>query len=110
MIKTKIIATLGPASSDANQIYELILAGVDVFRINLSHGDHRSQASLISAIKEARARANRETAILLDTRGPEIRTTGVDPGYIDLEQGQTFFCLQSQSPQLLTGSESIIRA
>ncbi len=91
MIKTKIIATLGPASSDANQIYELILAGVDVFRINLSHGDHRSQASLISAIKEARVRANRETAILLDTRGPEIRTTGVEPGYIDLEQGQTFF-------------------
>ncbi len=91
MIKTKIIATLGPASKSNEQIYDLILAGVDVFRINLSHGNHHSQAALISAIKEARERAKSETAILLDTRGPEIRTSGIEGGYITLEQGQTFF-------------------
>ena len=91
MIKTKIIATLGPASSSENQIYDLILAGVNIFRINLSHGDHHSQAAMISAIKVARNRAGCETAILLDTRGPEIRTSGIEAGYIELEQGQTIF-------------------
>jgi pyruvate kinase len=98
MIKTKIIATLGPASSDVNQIHDLILAGVDVFRINLSHGDHHSQAALISAIKEARVRANCETAILLDTRGPEIRTGDIENGFIDLEQGHTFFLTTEAVP------------
>ncbi len=91
MRKTKIIATLGPASNRVEQIHELILAGVDVFRINLSHGDHKSQAALITAVKEARERAGYESAILLDTRGPEIRTSGIDGGYLTLQQGQTFF-------------------
>ncbi len=91
MIKTKIIATLGPASSSDKQIYDLILAGVNIFRINLSHGDHHSQAAMISAIKVARNRAGCETAILLDTRGPEIRSSAIEAGYIELEQGQTLF-------------------
>ena len=91
MIKTKIIATLGPASSSTDQIYDLICAGVDVFRINLSHGDHSSQSALIAAVKQARKRAGCETAILLDTRGPEIRTSGIEAGAVSLEQGQTFF-------------------
>ncbi|NPE28297.1 pyruvate kinase [Methanococcoides sp. SA1] len=91
MRKTKIIATLGPASNSVEMIYKLILAGVDIFRINLSHGDHESQAAFIAAIKTARMRAGHETAILLDTRGPEIRTSGIDEGYITLQQGQTFF-------------------
>ncbi len=91
MIKTKIIATLGPASNSVEQIHNLILAGVDIFRINLSHGDHHSQSALITAIKEARQRAGCETAILLDTRGPEIRTSSIEGGYVTLRQGQTFF-------------------
>ncbi len=91
MRKTKIIATLGPASHSVEQIHELILAGTDVFRINLSHGDHESQADLIAAVKEARARAGTESAILLDTRGPEIRTGDIDGGYLTLLEGQTFF-------------------
>ena len=91
MRKTKIIATLGPASNSVEQIHDLILAGVDVFRINLSHGDHESQDALIGAIKQAREQAGRESAILLDTRGPEIRTSGIDAGYITLQHGQTFF-------------------
>jgi pyruvate kinase len=91
MIKTKIIATLGPASHSVEQIYKLILAGVDVFRINLSHGDHNSQSALITAVKDARKQADRETAILLDTRGPEIRTSEIEGGTVFLDQGQTFF-------------------
>ncbi|MBU0946730.1 MAG: pyruvate kinase [Proteobacteria bacterium] len=98
MIKTKIVATLGPASSSVEQIHDLILAGVNVFRINLSHGDHQSQATLISAIKEARIRAASETAILLDTRGPEIRTIGVGNESIDLQQGQKFFLTTEAVP------------
>ncbi len=96
MRKTKIIATLGPASNDVNQVYELILAGVDIFRINLSHGDHDSQAELISVVKEAREKAGQETAILLDTRGPEIRVGGISDGFIELEEGQTFVLTTEQ--------------
>ena len=91
MIKTKIIATLGPASKSVEQIHNLIVAGVDVFRINLSHGDHQSQAALIDAIKEARQLADCETAILLDTRGPEIRTSAIEGETVFLDKGQTFF-------------------
>ncbi len=91
MIKTKIIATLGPVSRSVERIYRLIIAGVDVFRINLSHGDHQSQAALILAVKEARTAAGCETAILLDTRGPEIRTSSIEEGYITIQEGQTFF-------------------
>lgn len=67
------------------------MAGVDVFRINLSHGDHASQTALITAVKDARRKADRETAILLDTRGPEIRTSAIEGGTVFFDQGQTFF-------------------
>lgn len=98
MRKTKIIATLGPASSDISQVFELILAGVDIFRINLSHGDRDSQAALISVVKEARVKADRETAILLDTRGPEIRVRGIGDGYIELVEGQTITLTNEPDP------------
>lgn len=91
MIKTKIIATLGPACNSESQVFSLIQAGVNVFRINLSHGDHESQAALIKVVKTARKRTESETAILLDTRGPEIRTSAMENGFVQLKQGQTFF-------------------
>lgn len=91
MIKTKIIATLGPVSSSVDQIYNLIRAGVDVCRINLSHGNHESQAALIADIKIARERVGVETAILLDTRGPEIRTSAIENGSVLLGKNQTLF-------------------
>jgi len=98
MIRTKIIATLGPATSEVRQVFDLILSGVDIFRINLSHGEHDSQAALIEVVKEARKKANRETAILLDTRGPEIRVRGIGDGYIDLEEGQKFTLTTEPGP------------
>jgi pyruvate kinase len=91
MIKTKIIATLGPSSSSTEQVLNLIISGVDIFRINLSHGDHDSQAALIGTVRKARQLAGCEPAILLDTRGPEIRTSSIEGGYLTLRQGQTFF-------------------
>ncbi|MEN8199143.1 MAG: pyruvate kinase [Thermodesulfobacteriota bacterium] len=85
-MKTKIIATLGPSSNSVTGIRDLILSGVDIFRINLSHGDHQQQAALIANIKTAREQAKKETAILLDTRGPEIRTGDLDAP-LSLEKG-----------------------
>lgn len=73
MNKTKIIATLGPQSQSVEQIYSLIQEGMNVARINLSHGDRESYKALIDNVKAAREKAGKDTAILLDNRGPEIR-------------------------------------
>lgn len=73
MNKTKIIATLGPGTGSKEQIVKLIQSGMNVARINLSHGDWDSHAGFIEMVKQARKMTGSHTAILLDTRGPEIR-------------------------------------
>ena len=78
MNRTKIIATLGPKSETVDQIAALIESGVNVVRINLSHGNAESYERLINNVKEARERVGTDTAILLDTRGPEIRIQEMD--------------------------------
>jgi pyruvate kinase len=72
--QTKIIATLGPASSDAATLDALVAAGVDVFRLNFSHGTHEGHASVFHRVRDAAARARRHVAILQDLSGPKIRT------------------------------------
>lgn len=71
--KTKIVATLGPGIKSKEKIVALIRAGMNVARINLSHGDRDSHAEFIELVKQARRIAGTYSAILLDTRGPEIR-------------------------------------
>jgi pyruvate kinase len=71
---TKIIATVGPASSSDAQIRELIAAGVDVFRLNFSHGSHSSHGDAIERIRAAAGQAGRCVAIMQDLSGPKIRT------------------------------------
>ncbi|GAB6192964.1 pyruvate kinase [Desulfocastanea catecholica] len=88
MNKTKIIATLGPGTESEEKIIALIRAGMNVARINLSHGDRNSHAQFIKLVKEARRVTGTDTAILLDTRGPEIRVNDLDAP-IDLRAGQT---------------------
>ena len=85
---TKIIATVGPSSAD--HIAELIAAGVDVFRLNFSHGTHTSHGESIARIREAAARARRCVAIMQDLSGPKIRT-GVlrDHAPIELAAGES---------------------
>jgi len=78
--KTKIVATLGPSCQTVEQIGSLIDAGMDVARINLSHGARDSHAHFIQAVKQARERLSSWTAILLDTRGPEIRVGDLRDG------------------------------
>jgi pyruvate kinase len=87
---TKIVATLGPASSSAEAVAELIAAGVDVFRLNFSHGSHEEHAQRMATIRDAAARAGRHVAILQDLSGPKIRTGRLEGGKaIQLVEGQT---------------------
>lgn len=74
MRRTKIVATLGPASNNYEMIEALSEAGVNVFRLNFSHGTHESQGELIKKIKRLNQKSDRTHAIMLDTKGPEIRS------------------------------------
>ena len=73
MRRTKIIATLGPASASDTRIRELIAAGVDVFRLNFSHGSHDSHAAMIEKVRRIANDAGRIVALLQDLSGPKIR-------------------------------------
>ncbi len=88
MNKTKIIATLGPATESKEKIVELIRAGMNVARINLSHGNRDSHFKFIEMVKQARRITGTYTGILLDTRGPEIRVGDLIEPLI-LEIGET---------------------
>ena len=81
MRKTKIVCTIGPACSDEATLREMCLAGMNVARLNFSHGTHAEHQVLIDLIKKVREKLNLPIAIMLDTKGPEIRTgTVVDNG------------------------------
>ena len=85
---TKIIATLGPSTSSDARIGELIAAGVDVFRLNFSHGTHESHGEAVERIRRAADAAGRAVAILQDLSGPKIRTGLLrDHQPIELEAG-----------------------
>lgn len=86
---TKIIATLGPASTVPAVLDALVAAGVDVFRLNLSHGTHESHGQTFRAVRDAAARAGRHIAILQDLSGPKMRTGRLRGGQpIDLHKGE----------------------
>jgi pyruvate kinase len=74
MRHTKIVATVGPASASAQALEALVGAGVDVFRLNFSHGTHESHAEVFSRIRDAARRAGRHVGIMQDLSGPKIRT------------------------------------
>ena len=85
---TKIVATLGPASSAPEVLDALVAGGVDVFRLNFSHGTHESHGRTFHAVREAAARAGRHVAILQDLSGPKIRTGRLRGGQpIELRKG-----------------------
>lgn len=86
---TKITATLGPASADSAVLDRLVAAGVDVFRLNMSHGDHASQRDNVQRIRSATAAAGKHTAILMDLCGPKIRVGRFSDGGIELRDGET---------------------
>ncbi|NBK93300.1 pyruvate kinase [bacterium 1XD21-13] len=88
--KTKIICTLGPASESEQMIRELMLAGMNVARLNFSHGTHEEQKGKIELVKKVREELKLPVALLLDTKGPEIRTRDIEGGRIELKKGQSF--------------------
>ena len=90
MKKTKIVCTMGPSTQNPDIIKALILNGMDVARFNFSHGDHASHRKHIHLVREVSASLNIPIAILLDTRGPEMRLGKFSAGKVELTQGQTF--------------------
>ncbi|MEB7797930.1 pyruvate kinase [Staphylococcus xylosus] len=87
MRKTKIVCTIGPASESEEMLEKLIKAGMNVARLNFSHGDHAEHKARIDTIREVSKRLGKTVGILLDTKGPEIRTHNMKNGVIELEKG-----------------------
>jgi pyruvate kinase len=85
--RTRIVATVGPASSDGATLAALITAGVDVFRLNMSHGTHAGHRAAYAAIREAASACGREVAVLADLCGPKIRCGLFEGDRIDLVTG-----------------------
>src|SRR3989441_12954342 len=93
MRRTKIVCTIGPASSSTAELDRLVGAGLDVARLNFSHGTHDEHAEAIRRAREGDARWGRPVAILQDLQGPKIRLGTLGPrggGRVDLEAGPTF--------------------
>src|SRR5215475_8727529 len=80
MRRTKIMATVGPASDTDQKLEALVVAGVDIFRLNFSHGTHESQTATYHRIRNAASRAKRDVGILQDLGGPKIRTGATRDG------------------------------
>lgn len=87
MRKTKIVCTIGPASESVENLVNLLNAGMNVARLNFSHGDHEEHGARIKNIREAAKMTGKNVAILLDTKGPEIRTNNMENGAIELKAG-----------------------
>ena len=98
--QTKIIATLGPASDTREAVKELIDAGTDIFRINMSHAKHDWAKRVEGYIREAAVVSGRTIAVLADLQGPAIRTGPVDTPF-QLQNGQSFkFTTDDSEPGL----------
>jgi pyruvate kinase len=89
MQKTKMVFTIGPTSEKEEILTELIKAGMNAARLNFSHGDHEEHGKRIELIKKLRTKLNKPIAIMLDTKGPEIRTKDFD-GKVELKEGSKF--------------------
>ncbi len=88
--KTRIIATLGPASDNFDNIEKLFLAGADLFRINFSHGKQEEKAELIKTIRAIEEKHKRPIGIMADLQGPKFRISTFKDGEIDLKEGDHF--------------------
>ena len=87
---TKIVATLGPASNSPEVLETLVRAGVDVVRLNFSHGKTEDHIALATTVRQISARVGRPVGILVDLQGPKIRVGKFEEGKIALENGDHF--------------------
>ncbi len=104
MIKTKIICTIGPSVNKLEKLIELMKAGMNVARLNFSHGTHEEHLRTINYLKEAREQLQVPLAIMLDTKGPEIRLGKLKDGQLVLNAGQEWHLLKHK----LEGDETKI--
>jgi len=96
--KTKIIATIGPASEEVETLKKMLEAGMNVARLNFSHGSHEEHRRRIENLRQAAREAGKLLAIMLDTKGPEIRTGRLASGPVKLEAGQRFVLTNREVP------------
>jgi len=101
--KTKIVATVGPASNSKEMLLALVKEGVDVFRLNFSHGTHEDHLKVVHIIREVNKELGSAVSILLDLQGPKIRIQEVEPGII-IERGQEL----TITPRELVGNGKIV--
>ncbi len=102
--KTKIVCTIGPACSDVETLKNMMLAGMNVARFNMSHGTHDEHRKLINMVKQARLELGLPVAIMLDTKGPEIRIKQFKNGKILLKKGDPF----AITTENVLGDETIV--
>jgi pyruvate kinase len=101
--KTKIVATVGPASSSKEMLRALLKEGVDVFRLNFSHGTHDDHLKVINNVRELNEELGTSVALLQDLQGPKIRVNDVQPG-VELKAGQELIITTRQ----LLGNQEIV--
>lgn len=104
MRRTKIICTMGPSTAEDSVLRQLMLEGMNVARINFSHGDHQQHQHTLDRIFKLREELDLPIATLLDTKGPEIRTGDFTDGKVELKKGQTF----TLTIRDVMGDESIV--
>lgn len=98
MRRTKIVCTIGPATQSPDMIEKLIQAGMNVARLNFSHGQHKEHGKVIAQIREIAQRLGRPVAILQDLSGPKVRTGNIAQGNVILECGQVFILTNRDVP------------
>lgn len=96
MRKTKIVCTIGPSSEQLETLKKMILAGMNVARLNFSHGNHEEHLARIKLIRQASQETGKPVAILLDTKGPEIRTHNMENGGFELKRGNSISIMMQE--------------
>ncbi len=98
--RTKIIATVGPACRQPQQLAELVRAGVDVFRLNMAHGEIHEHAEVLASIRQVSRELGQPIGVLVDLAGPKIRLGELPGGQLDCRGGDTFYFIRGdQSPE-----------
>ena len=90
MRRTKIVCTLGPASSSEEMIEKMLRAGMNVARLNFSHGTHEEHKKTVETFRTVRDRMGVSAAVMLDTKGPEVRIKTFKDGSVSLKRGDIF--------------------
>src|SRR5258706_2935876 len=96
--RTKVIATVGPACEKPEQLASLILAGADIFRLNMAHGSTAEQNQRLAAIRKVSADLERPIAVLVDLAGPKIRLGQLPDDMIDCQAGEEFRFVRGTQP------------